>query len=84
VNRRLRTVRFIVLVLLISVPISVLLTLLLVPFWRWLEAISGFESIGHSGPAEWCYIAVFAFVALGTFPALRMLRSRHQSSPGGK
>jgi len=46
-------------VLLPSVPLSLLLTLSLMTFWRWLEATHGIESIGHSGPAEWCYLAAF-------------------------
>lgn len=42
-----------------SALVSLPLTFLLAPFWRWLEAASGIESIGHSGPAAWCYAAVF-------------------------
>lgn len=50
-------------VALISIPIALLLTLLLVPFWSWLEATTGYESIGHSGPAGWCVLVVY-FVVL--------------------
>ena len=69
----------VVVVLLISVPTSIVATLLLLPLWRWIEASSGLESIGHSGPAEWCYLAVFALAALGSWLALGMLRR-----PGGR
>jgi len=29
------------------------------PFWKWLERTTGLEAVGHSGPAEWCYLATF-------------------------
>lgn len=46
-------------ILLVSVPGSIVLTLLLLPLWRWIEETLGIESIGHSGPADWCFEAVF-------------------------
>jgi hypothetical protein len=53
-------------VLLLSLPLGVLLTLLLLPLWRWLEDAAGIEAIGHSGPAAWCYgAAITACVVLG-------------------
>jgi hypothetical protein len=63
-------------ILLASAPASILLTLLLLPFWRWLEQSQGIESVGHSGPAEWCYAAVFVacVVLLGSLYALRVRR----------
>jgi hypothetical protein len=63
----LRYVALLAALLATSVPLSVLLTLVLMPFWRWLEATRGIESVGHSGPAEWCFVAVFltSFVVLG-------------------
>ena len=39
-----------------SLPLGVIVTLALLPFWRWLEASYAVESVGHSGPAEWCYL----------------------------
>lgn len=42
-------------------------TILLVPLWRWVESDLGVEAIGHSGPAEWCFYLVFAFLIV---PAL--------------
>lgn len=58
-----RTLGIGVAIVFLSFPVSVLLTLLLVPLWRWLEASYGLESIGHSGPAEWCYLATFLVCA---------------------
>lgn len=40
-------------------PLSVLITILLSPLWRWVEESTGIEAIGHSGPAGWCYVLVF-------------------------
>lgn len=45
-------------------------TILLVPLWRWIEETYGIESIGHSGPAEWCFWLVTAILAV---PALYIL-----------
>lgn len=42
------------------VPAGPVLTLVLSPFWSWLEAATGLESIGHSGPAGWCFLATWA------------------------
>ena len=44
---------------LIAAPVSAVITVLLSPFWRWFEPHAGIESIGHSGPAGWCYIGVY-------------------------
>jgi hypothetical protein len=57
----------ILLILLLALPVSAVLTWVLSGFWGWFELRSGIESLGHSGPAGWCYLATFAVVApLGT------------------
>ena len=48
----------------ISFPLTFVLTFLLVPFWRWLEATYQIEAIGHSGPSEWCFWLVYALLIL--------------------
>jgi hypothetical protein len=50
--------------LLLAVPVSVFLTLLLLPLWRWIEANGHVEAMGHSGPAGWCFVATYAVVTL--------------------
>jgi hypothetical protein len=50
-------------VILLAAPVGVVLTILLQPLWSWLEARTGLESLGHSGPAGWCYVAVWMLVA---------------------
>ncbi len=46
-------------VAIILAPVAVFVTILILPLWSWIEATFGIESIGHSGPAEWCYLATY-------------------------
>ena len=48
---------------LLAVPVSVFVTLLLLPLWRWMEARLDVEAVGHSGPAGWCFIVSYVLVA---------------------
>ncbi len=58
-------------------PVSFIATILLVPFWRWLEADRGIEAIGLSGPAEWCYWLIWALcVALVFWRVMAARRGR--------
>ena len=47
-----------------ALPAAMVVTFLLSPFWRRLEATSGIESMGHSGPADWCFAVVYAVIAV--------------------
>ncbi len=59
-------------VLIIAAPLAVLITFLLYPFWSWLDVIGGIESMGQSGPAEWCYELVYlVLVIIGVRYVLR-------------
>jgi hypothetical protein len=59
---------------LLCIPISIILTLLLIPLWSWIEKSFNIESIGHSGPDEWCYLTVYIILVtisiLGYFKLL--------------
>ena len=46
----------------LSLPVSFYLTMLLMPVWSEIERRWGIESVGHSGPATWCFVTVFACV----------------------
>jgi phosphotransferase system glucose/maltose/N-acetylglucosamine-specific IIC component len=46
-------------VLIVCLPIAFLITILLSPLWSWIEATYGIESIGHSGPSDWCFYGVY-------------------------
>ncbi|WP_031432813.1 hypothetical protein [Methylomarinum vadi] len=54
-------------VLLIALlPLAFILTLVLEPFWQWIERNHAIEAVGHSGPAEWCFLLVYAVCVLMT------------------
>lgn len=58
----------------ILIPVSMALTISALPFWSWVEATAGIESLGHSGPASWCYVATYVFCMASTFVLLRIRR----------
>ena len=59
-----------------AVPASALLALAMVPLWRRIEAGTGLEAIGHSGPAGWCFAATYLLVVIAGLGAWRRLRGR--------
>jgi len=60
-----------------GIPLGVVVTWLLLPLWRWLEATLHVEAIGHSGPAEWCYVVTMTVTSLIVL-AIWMLTARRQ------
>lgn len=71
-RRRVRALLTLLAICLVSVPLGAVATILLLPFWSWFEATTGIESVGHSGPAGWCYFAVFViFVAVAAVVSMR-------------
>lgn len=76
-----RIVAVFAVVLLISAPVSIAATFFLLPLWRWIEATYGIESIGHSGPAQWCYIATFTLIIVGALLIVWMLKIRRKQGP---
>jgi hypothetical protein len=66
-----KTLKLILASLIISGPISFLLTFLLTPaYWR-LEPILGIELAGHSGPSDWVFAVNFCIVAATAFALIR-------------
>jgi hypothetical protein len=58
-------------------PVGFATTVLLFPVWRFAEQQFGMESIGHSGPAEWCFLLVYSLtLAVGLFIYWRIFRNR--------
>jgi hypothetical protein len=51
-------------VLVIAVPLTLIVTFLLYPLWSWLDVIAGIESLGHAGPANWCYESVYLVLVI--------------------
>lgn len=59
-----------------SAPAAVLLTWLLLPLWDQLEASTGIEARGHSGPSGWCYVAVYGLLVVTILFLLFRSRAR--------
>jgi len=56
VRSGLKTVSIAVLICVLALPAAILVTALAFPIWRWFETRTGIKSVGHSGPAEWCFL----------------------------
>lgn len=51
-------------------------------FWDWFEGITGIESLGHSGPAGWCYAATFIlYVTAGVAASLLSRKKAPNKAP---
>ena len=46
-------------IVLLGVPVTFFTTIALLPLWSTIERRYGIESVGHSGPADWCFWTVF-------------------------
>ena len=66
-----RAVAFIV-VAVITFPVAFLATFLTSPFWGWFEGRTGIESLGHSGPADWCFFTVYGAMLAVEFVVWRV------------
>jgi hypothetical protein len=75
-------VRFLVVlaILVISMPPAFMLTIALMPVWSHVEATYGIESVGHSGPADWCFELTYVLVValVGASFAAVMRRSKRR------
>jgi hypothetical protein len=74
-----RTVRRLLLtvgVVVVCFPVAILMTLLLLPLWSWIEATYAIESVGHSGPAEWCFWLDYIVLTAVSVTALLLHRRR--------
>jgi hypothetical protein len=45
--------------IIICIPLAMIITVFSNPLFLWFENTFSVESVGHSGPAEWCYITVY-------------------------
>ena len=62
-------------------PASVVITILLMPLWSWVEARWHIESVGHSGPADWCFISMYAVSVAASGGLWAGIRRRYPSRP---
>jgi len=64
--------------MIICIPLAFIITVFSNPLFLWFEKTFSIESVGHSGPAEWCYIAVY--LLLVTASVLILLKIRNQKT----
>ena len=62
----------------VAMPIAVIVTIVMMPFWSWLEAAIAIEAVGHSGPAEWCYLFIYIVVVTCAGLIWSMIRRQRQ------
>lgn len=60
-------------VLVVCLPIAFIVTIMLLPLWSWIEATYSIESVGHSGPADWCFYAVYTVSAVLASATIRLV-----------
>lgn len=58
--RLIRPLIVVLMIVMAAAPFAFVAAAVLSPLWSWIEASTGLESIGHSGPASWCYLATWA------------------------
>ena len=68
-------------IVLLALPPAVATTVVLMPLWSRIEAFTGIESVGHSGPATWCYVATWIALS-AVLAALADRVARRRSSAG--
>lgn len=59
---RLKGVAIAIAILVACFPLAAVLTIPMSPLWSRLEALTGIEAYGHSGPAEWCYLLIYGLL----------------------
>jgi hypothetical protein len=47
----------------VCLPVAFIVTFALLPLWSWIEATYGIESVGHSGPSDWCFWLVWVMAS---------------------
>jgi hypothetical protein len=63
-------------ILLVAFPLTFITTFLLLPLWSWIEERYGIESVGHSGPADWCfYVILVLWITIAVVIAWKVRRA---------
>jgi len=63
-----------------SVPVTFAAIIALLPLWSMIERRYGIESVGHSGPSDWCFWVVFGvYLFVAALVALGVRRPARQS-----
>ena len=61
-------------VLVVCMPVAFIGTFLLSPLWSWMEKTYGIESIGHSGPSDWCFYVVYGVLVALAWSVFALIR----------
>ena len=69
-------------IIVLDLPVAFVLTMMLAPLWSTIERRWGIEALGHSGPATWCFAAVFVCVAIVSL-AVYLRRLARPAAPDG-
>ncbi|HEX7977745.1 MAG TPA: hypothetical protein VF461_04040 [Gemmatimonadaceae bacterium] len=70
----------VVAIVVMGVPFTFAATFALMPLWTMIERRYGIESVGHSGPSDWCFWVVFGvYLCLAAVVWVRLRRSAHGS-----
>ena len=51
-------------VLVVSAPVSVFGTFMLMPLWSWIESRFNVEAVGHAMDAGWCFAVTYGAIVL--------------------
>lgn len=71
-------------ILLGAAPLAFIVTFLFCPFWGLLESVTGIESLGHSGPAAWCFYTVYGLIVLASLAMWLFLRCKYPKNRLGR
>ena len=77
-NNQIKLVLIALTLIIICLPFAFIITVFTNPFWLWIENTFSIESVGHSGPAEWCYITVYLLLICAG--GLIMLKFRNRKT----
>jgi hypothetical protein len=67
-------------IVVIGLPITFAATFGLTPVWSMVELRYGIESVGHSGPSDWCFGLVFGvYLCLAAMVVLGLRTSARRS-----
>jgi hypothetical protein len=70
-------------IVVLGLPATFFLTIALLPLWGAIERRYGIESVGHSGPTDWCFWAVFLLYLGGALAVTRLARASSSIADGG-
>jgi hypothetical protein len=71
-----RSILVLVGIAVLSMPLTFVITIALLPAWSSIERRWGIESVGHSGPAEWCFWVMFAICVVAIYIIVLLAEAR--------